>query len=125
MSDSQNQRNARNARSSGSDGKAGNTRSDGSTGSNGKAGPSGNVRPPADPGHVRAREVTSARDAARSRGSGPGGSPVKETRAERLRRRARFLRERDEAQELRDRVHPRRTRTARMRQEMRMRTFRW
>lgn len=45
--------------------------------------------------------------------------------AERLRRRARFLRELDEAKELRDRVQPRRARAARMRQQMRMRTFRW
>jgi hypothetical protein len=44
---------------------------------------------------------------------------------ERRRRRASFLRELDEAKELRDRVHPRRARAARMRQQMRMRTFRW
>ncbi|MGW7352255.1 hypothetical protein [Streptomyces sp. Z26] len=45
--------------------------------------------------------------------------------ADRLRRRARFLRELDDAKELRDRVQPRRARAARMRQHMRMRTFRW
>lgn len=45
--------------------------------------------------------------------------------AERLRRRAHFLRELNEAKELRDRVQPRRARAARMRQQMRMRTFRW
>ncbi|NJP99147.1 hypothetical protein [Streptomyces zingiberis] len=43
----------------------------------------------------------------------------------RRRRRAQFLRELHEARELRDRVQPRRARAARMRQQMRMRTFRW
>ncbi|WP_016906343.1 hypothetical protein [Streptomyces xiaopingdaonensis] len=45
--------------------------------------------------------------------------------SERLRRRARFLRELNEAKELRNRVQPRRARAARMREAMRMRTFRW
>ncbi|MDN3297472.1 hypothetical protein QWM81_26225 [Streptomyces ficellus] len=45
--------------------------------------------------------------------------------AERRRRRAQFLRELNEAKALRDRVQPRRARAARMRQAMRMRTFRW
>ncbi|MEV0846233.1 hypothetical protein AB0J21_10215 [Streptomyces sp. NPDC049954] len=45
--------------------------------------------------------------------------------AARRRRRAQFLRELNEAKELRDRVQPRRARAARMRQQMRMRTFRW
>jgi hypothetical protein len=44
---------------------------------------------------------------------------------ERRRKRALFLRELNEARELRDRVKPRRARAARMRQQMRMRTFRW
>ncbi|MET7639424.1 hypothetical protein [Streptomyces sp. NPDC005438] len=44
---------------------------------------------------------------------------------ERLRRRARFLRELNEAKALRERVQPRRARAARMRQSLRMRTFRW
>ncbi|WUV84738.1 hypothetical protein OG552_17205 [Streptomyces sp. NBC_01476] len=44
---------------------------------------------------------------------------------ERRRKRAVFLRELNEAKELRDRVQPRRARAARMRQQMRMRTFRW
>lgn len=44
---------------------------------------------------------------------------------ERRRKRASFLRELDEARELRDRVQPRRARAARLRQQMRMRTFRW
>ncbi|WP_338698209.1 hypothetical protein V2W30_19395 [Streptomyces sp. Q6] len=48
-----------------------------------------------------------------------------ETDAERRRRRALFLRELTEARELRARVQPRRARAARMRQQMRMRTFRW
>ncbi|MGW1075622.1 hypothetical protein [Streptomyces sp. NPDC002537] len=54
----------------------------------------------------------------------PGGSED-ESDAERRRRRAQFLRELNEAKELRDRVQPRRARAARMRQQMRMRTFRW
>lgn len=82
--------------------------------------------PAGDPGHARARKVSVARNAAKSRGSGAAeDAQAKETDAERLRRRARFLRERNEARELRDRVQPRRSRTARMRQAMRMRTFRW
>ncbi|MDF6043466.1 hypothetical protein ABZS81_21415 [Streptomyces sp. NPDC005318] len=48
-----------------------------------------------------------------------------ETDTERRRRRAQFLRELHEAKALRDRVQPRRARAARMRQAMRMRTFRW
>ncbi|MER8042515.1 hypothetical protein [Streptomyces sp. NPDC094032] len=59
----------------------------------------------------------------------PGGAPDEEPRpetdAERRRRRAQFLRELNEAKALRDRVQPRRARAARMRQAMRMRTFRW
>ncbi|MEU9856417.1 hypothetical protein [Streptomyces sp. NPDC047974] len=51
--------------------------------------------------------------------------PQPETDAERRRRRAQFLRELGEAKALRDRVQPRRARAARMRQAMRMRTFRW
>lgn len=93
------------------------------------------ARPAGDPGHARARRVTSSRNSAKSRGSSTAargapagqnaGEDAGEGDAERLRRRARFLRERNEARELRDRVQPRRTRTARMRQAMRMRTFRW
>ncbi|MER7819215.1 hypothetical protein [Streptomyces sp. NPDC096153] len=48
-----------------------------------------------------------------------------ENDAERRRRRAQFLRELHEAKALRDRVQPRRARAARMRQAMRMRSFRW
>ncbi|MFR9672941.1 hypothetical protein [Streptomyces sp. TR06-5] len=54
-----------------------------------------------------------------------GGAADPDVDHERLRRRARFLRELDEAKELRDRVQPRRARVARMRHQMRMRTFRW
>ena len=50
---------------------------------------------------------------------------IPETETERRRRRARFLRERAEARELRDRVQPRRAKVARLRHAMRMRTFRW
>ncbi|MCX2179034.1 hypothetical protein KV205_00585 [Streptomyces sp. SKN60] len=56
---------------------------------------------------------------------GPDGPDRPETDAERRRRRAQFLRELNEAKALRDRVQPRRARAARMRQAMRMRTFRW
>nr|WP_250288622.1 hypothetical protein [Streptomyces atroolivaceus] len=50
---------------------------------------------------------------------------AQESDAVRRRRRAQFLRELHEAKQLRDRVQPRRARAARMRQQMRMRTFRW
>ncbi|MEU5572899.1 hypothetical protein [Streptomyces coeruleorubidus] len=53
------------------------------------------------------------------------GGTTSETDAERRRRRARFLRDLAEARELRDRVQPRRVKTARLRHAMRMRTFRW
>lgn len=52
--------------------------------------------------------------------SGPGTYE-----SERRRRRAQFLRELNEAKALRERVKPRTARAARMRQQMRMRTFRW
>ncbi|MEV0260278.1 hypothetical protein AB0I49_02880 [Streptomyces sp. NPDC050617] len=57
----------------------------------------------------------------------PAAAPESESEsdADRRRRRAQFLRELNEAKELRDRVQPRRARAARMRQQMRMRTFRW
>nr|WP_173019523.1 hypothetical protein [Streptomyces alkaliphilus] len=45
--------------------------------------------------------------------------------ADRSRRRAEFLRELHEAKALRERVRPRRARTARLRLQQRMRTFRW
>jgi hypothetical protein len=54
-----------------------------------------------------------------------GGQPEGTSEADRLRRRTLFLRERSEARALRERVQPRRARSARLRQSMRMRTFRW
>ncbi|MGK5629661.1 hypothetical protein [Streptomyces sp. URMC 123] len=59
------------------------------------------------------------------RGGEPKGRAAQESDTDRRRRRAQFLRELNEARELRDRVQPRRARAARMRQAMRMRTFRW
>ncbi|MFF8191366.1 hypothetical protein ACF05L_10995 [Streptomyces bobili] len=56
--------------------------------------------------------------------NGPSEGPA-ETEGERRRRRAQFLRDLAEARELRDRVQPRRAKTARLRHAMRMRTFRW
>ncbi|MET9358348.1 hypothetical protein ABZY14_36315 [Streptomyces sp. NPDC006617] len=55
----------------------------------------------------------------------PQGEHEREREAERRRRRARFLRDLAEARQLRDRVQPRRAKTARLRHAMRMRTFRW
>lgn len=55
----------------------------------------------------------------------PPRSRATSTERDRRRRRAHFLRELDEAKELRERVHPRRARAARMRQALLMRTFRW
>ncbi|MEU3522825.1 hypothetical protein AB0E62_02970 [Streptomyces sp. NPDC038707] len=55
----------------------------------------------------------------------PPGTNETETDAERRRRRARFLRDLAEARELRARVRPRRTKVARLRQALRMSTFRW
>ncbi|KDN83995.1 hypothetical protein [Kitasatospora cheerisanensis] len=49
---------------------------------------------------------------------------TEETDAERRKRRAVFLRELAEARELRARVQPRRTKERRMREALRMRTFR-
>jgi hypothetical protein len=59
------------------------------------------------------------------RGERAGGQAEHDRERERRHKRAAFLRELDEARELRDRVQPRRARAARMRQQMRMRTFRW
>jgi hypothetical protein len=55
----------------------------------------------------------------------PQTADIPETDSERRRRRARFLRELAEARALRDRVQPRRAKTARLRRALRMRTFRW
>ncbi|MFF5337984.1 hypothetical protein [Streptomyces sp. NPDC013181] len=79
-----------------------------------------------------ARDRRGARAAADTPGPGaPADSPgapdgdASESDAQRRRRRAQFLRELHEAKALRDRVQPRRVKAARMRQAMRMRTFRW
>ncbi|MEV7212304.1 hypothetical protein AB0O31_04345 [Kitasatospora cineracea] len=53
-----------------------------------------------------------------------GVESTAETDAERRKRRAVFLRELTEARELRARVQPRRTKERRMREALRMRTFR-
>ncbi|MFH9349169.1 hypothetical protein [Kitasatospora sp. NPDC017646] len=55
--------------------------------------------------------------------AGPPQDPPS-TESERRKRRAVFLRELAEARELRERVQPRRTKERRMREAMRMRTFR-
>lgn len=59
---------------------------------------------------------------------GPGSpdeaQPAAESNAARRKRRTVFLRELTEARELRARVQPRRTRERRMREALRMRTFR-
>ncbi|WP_093707795.1 hypothetical protein [Streptomyces sp. 2131.1] len=72
-----------------------------------------------DPAH--ARDPGSTADPR----STPDDPDAPETDAQRRRRRAQFLRELHEAKALRDRVQPRRVKAARMRQAMRMRTFRW
>ncbi|WP_371633142.1 hypothetical protein OG693_20340 [Streptomyces sp. NBC_01259] len=66
-----------------------------------------------------------ARDTGDTRETDAQESDAQETDAQRRRRRAQFLRELHEAKALRDRVQPRRVKAARMRQAMRMRTFRW
>ncbi|HEV7625578.1 MAG TPA: hypothetical protein VGO89_03680 [Streptomyces sp.] len=68
-------------------------------------------------GAAKSHERTHTPDEARGSSAGPSDT-------ERLRRRARFLRERNEAKELRDRVQPRRARKERLRQALRMGTFR-
>ncbi|MEW1793548.1 hypothetical protein [Streptomyces niveus] len=55
----------------------------------------------------------------------PDATSGAESEAARRRRRAQFLRELNEAKALRERVKPRQARAARMRLQMRMRTFRW
>lgn len=64
-------------------------------------------------------------DGAKQQRDGQDAPDAPETDAQRRRRRAQFLRELHEAKALRDRVQPRRVKAARMRQAMRMRTFRW
>ncbi|ARI53335.1 MULTISPECIES: hypothetical protein [Streptomyces] len=77
------------------------------------------------PRSAGSRNVSDAPDA-RGAQDAPGDvTDAQESDAARRRRRAQFLRELHEAKQLRDRVQPRRARAARMRQQMRMRTFRW
>ncbi|MEI7034368.1 hypothetical protein [Streptomyces pratensis] len=64
-------------------------------------------------------------DAREPQDAAGGVEDAQESDAARRRRRAQFLRELHEAKQLRDRVQPRRARAARMRHQMRMRTFRW
>ncbi|MBD0739028.1 hypothetical protein [Streptomyces sp. CBMA29] len=65
------------------------------------------------------------RDADHTPDRTPDRAQARDTDVERRRKRALFLRELNEAKELRERVQPRRARVARLRQQMRMRTFRW
>ncbi|MET4922288.1 hypothetical protein P3L51_07975 [Streptomyces sp. PSRA5] len=76
------------------------------------------TEPDATPGTEPDGDPDRASDAAPD--AAPDGSD-----AARRRRRAQFLRELNEAKALRERVKPRQARAARMRQQMRMRTFRW
>ncbi|MFI0738177.1 hypothetical protein ACH4PU_08790 [Streptomyces sp. NPDC021100] len=78
---------------------------------------------PAEPAVSGKRPRERPRERSRERPQDPD-NPLDDD-GERRRRRAQFLRELNEARELRDRVQPRRARAARMRQQMRMRTFRW
>ncbi|MFE1477497.1 hypothetical protein ACFW6N_27085 [Streptomyces cyaneofuscatus] len=77
---------------------------------------------PRSPG---SRGVSDARHAREPQVTTGDVTDAQESDAARRRRRAQFLRELHEAKQLRDRVQPRRARAARMRQQMRMRTFRW
>ncbi|MFE4371053.1 hypothetical protein ACFRMN_22960 [Streptomyces sp. NPDC056835] len=76
---------------------------------------------------AEAREADQAdgRDVTRAETPEETRADARESEAERRRRRAQFLRELNEAKALRERVKPRQARAARMRQQMRMRTFRW
>jgi hypothetical protein len=76
--------------------------------------------PDVDEGTPKQRDQENA-----ARKSDARENDARENEAERRRRRAQFLRELAEARELRDRVQPRRAKTARLRHAMRMRTFRW
>ncbi|GAA3737254.1 hypothetical protein [Streptomyces tremellae] len=58
---------------------------------------------------------------AEERDEGAGGADD----ADRRRRRAQFLRELAEAKALRERVRPQHARVARLRRQLRMRSFRW
>ncbi|MFJ1913115.1 hypothetical protein ACIOGX_14430 [Streptomyces sp. NPDC088147] len=75
------------------------------------------------PAEAETREAARAGSRDETRSEPP--ADAQENEAERRRRRAQFLRELNEAKALRERVKPRQARAARMRQQMRMRTFRW
>ncbi|MFD3646542.1 hypothetical protein ACFWVT_32895 [Streptomyces cyaneofuscatus] len=77
------------------------------------------------PRNAGSHGVSDALDAREPQGATGDVTDAQESDAARRRRRAQFLRELHEAKQLRDRVQPRRARAARMRQQMRMRTFRW
>ncbi|WP_254812078.1 hypothetical protein [Streptomyces cavourensis] len=77
------------------------------------------------PRNAGSRNVSDAPDAREPQDVTGDVTDAQESDAARRRRRAQFLRELHEAKQLRDRVQPRRARAARMRQQMRMRTFRW
>jgi hypothetical protein len=74
---------------------------------------------PADPSGPTGDATGPAGPSARTGSDRPGSE------TERLRRRAQFLRDLAEARALRDRVRPRPTKAARLRQVLRMHTFRW
>lgn len=81
--------------------------------------------PPGFRDALDALDARDAGDAGDTRETDAQETDPQETDAQRRRRRAQFLRELHEAKALRDRVQPRRVKAARMRQAMRMRTFRW
>lgn len=72
---------------------------------------------------MKSNPGTGARSTERSTAPSETADPP-ENEAQRRRRRAVFLRELAEARELRARVQPRRTKERRMREALRMRTFR-
>jgi hypothetical protein len=78
----------------------------------------------ADETRTTSGAAASQADAAAMADSRPEASDAQRG-AERRRRRARFLAELAEARQLRARVAPRRTRNARLREALRMQTFRW
>ncbi|WP_438696080.1 hypothetical protein [Streptomyces alkaliphilus] len=80
-------------------------------------------RPDAPDTATRSAERES--EAGEAGGSMPKPGHPERPDADRSRRRAEFLRELHEAKALRERVRPRRARTARLRLQQRMRTFRW
>jgi hypothetical protein len=78
---------------------------------------------PAEPG-ADPEQQTPEKSGKAAKPLGKAAQRKKEADAERRRRRALFLRELAEARELRARVQPRRTKERRLREALRMRTFR-